>query len=110
MKKEIKEKPRYKTSFHKPVSESNEKIAKLEKRAKTQEEIILAIFKNRKRPLARFELEAILKQHGFIYPTASVVRSLANLTYGTNSINPSIRKIGIKEGNYGINVNTWTLR
>ncbi len=75
-----------------------------EQRAKTQEDIILEIFRNIS-DATPFEVQEILAIGGKVYPITSIRRAITNLTKGGKLRKTNIRRIG----EYGQMNYAWTL-
>lgn len=105
----------YKSNYHRPITGKQDR--RMEDKNKRQEEIIEGIFLRLKQPLTRAEIEVYYPIYaGKPILSSSVVRAMANLTYGVENpgdfpakwrIKPCLVRHDKVIGKYGQIVNRW---
>lgn len=91
-------------SFHNTIKLSDEQVEEVDAVCKSQEDRIMAIFHQQKKPLTPFELEQLYGQLYHPVPITSIRRALTNLTKIEKLVKSNDAD---KKGEYGKANHTW---
>lgn len=93
-------------SFYNTIRMSGADLFSANKQARTQEDIILQIFKESDGELTPFEVNDRLELNSLYYPITSIRRSITNLTKRGKLIKTEIKR----QGEYGQINYTWRIK